>query len=431
MDKTGLVWFRNDLRIEDQKSLFKASQKYNSIIGVFCFDSNWFKETEYGFKKTEKFRAQFLIESVQELKNNLSKLNIPLFVYLEHPVKAIPKLCELHNCIEIFYQKEWTQEESDTELHLINKLPNLTFTSHYDQFLFEPNQLPMGMESLPEVFTEFRKIVQKKCKVNPCTSIDAFYTQTPIINPTKIPSLIDLGLDSFEVHSHSAFPFQGGENQAQKRMQSYFWESNKLSVYKKTRNGLLGTNYSSKFSSWLANGCISAKAIYHEIKKYEKEVTKNDSTYWLIFELIWRDYFKYISLKHQNNIFKLGGIKSRDYEWKNNAKYIKAWMEGNTGKYFVDANMRELHETGWMSNRGRQNVASFFAKDWKLDWRIGAAYFESMLIDYDVHSNYGNWMYVSGVGNDPRDRKFNVELQAERYDPKNKFQQTWLQKTLF
>ena len=84
-----------------------------------------------------------------------------------------------------------------------------------------------------------------------------------------------------------------------------------------------------------------------------------------------------------------------------------------------------------MSNRGRQNVASYFSKELLLDWRIGAAYFESMLIDYDVHSNYGNWLYISGVGNDPRDRKFNIERQAERYDPDNQYQNKWLQNHLF
>ena len=84
-----------------------------------------------------------------------------------------------------------------------------------------------------------------------------------------------------------------------------------------------------------------------------------------------------------------------------------------------------------MSNRGRQNVASFLSKQMKIDWRWGAQYFESMLIDYDVHSNYGNWMYNAGVGNDPRDRVFNVRLQAERYDPNNKYQNLWLQNTLF
>ena len=93
--------------------------------------------------------------------------------------------------------------------------------------------------------------------------------------------------------------------------------------------------------------------------------------------------------------------------------------------------MIELQQTGWMSNRGRQNVASFWAKEWEQDWRIAAAYFESMLVDYDVHSNYGNWIYNSGVGNDPRDRKFNIKRQAEMYDANGAFQKLWLQTSLF
>ena len=84
-----------------------------------------------------------------------------------------------------------------------------------------------------------------------------------------------------------------------------------------------------------------------------------------------------------------------------------------------------------MSNRGRQNVASYLAKTLQMDWRWGAAYFEAMLIDYDVHSNYGNWMYNAGVGNDPRDRVFNLRLQADRYDGNGTFQSMWLQKQLF
>jgi deoxyribodipyrimidine photo-lyase len=138
-----------------------------------------------------------------------------------------------------------------------------------------------------------------------------------------------------------------------------------------------------------------------------------------------------VSLKHQNDIFKIGGILNKDYEWKSTERQVQKWIDGETRSAFVNANMIELKKTGWMSNRGRQNVASFFAKELFLDWRIGAAYFETMLIDYDVHSNYGNWMYVAGVGNDPRDRKFNVDLQAERYDSNGKFQQLWLQETLF
>ena len=194
---------------------------------------------------------------------------------------------------------------------------------------------------------------------------------------------------------------------------------------------MLGTEYSSKFSSWLANGCISARTIYWEIQKYEQQFGSNTSTYWLVFELIWRDYFKYLSLKHKNNLFNIQGIKQVNYRWKKDTEVVSAWIHGKTSNAFVNANMIELKLTGWMSNRGRQNVASFFAKELLLDWRIGAAYFESMLLDYDVHSNYGNWQYVAGVGNDPRNRRFNVQWQAKKYDAQGKYQHTWLSPTLF
>jgi deoxyribodipyrimidine photo-lyase len=216
-----------------------------------------------------------------------------------------------------------------------------------------------------------------------------------------------------------------------KRIDHYFFETRKVGFYKQTRNGLVGLDYSTKFSAWLANGSLSAKTIYYKIKEYEKEFGSNQSTYWVVFELIWRDYFKYISLKYESKIFRIGGILDREYDWSTNQKVIQQWIDGETKDDFVNANMKEIKETGWMSNRGRQNVASYFAKELLVDWRIGASYFESLLLDYDVHSNYGNWMYIAGVGNDPRDRKFNTQLQAERYDGNHKFRKIWLEKTLF
>lgn len=131
-----------------------------------------------------------------------------------------------------------------------------------------------------------------------------------------MPTLKDLGLNDFIVVKRTAFPFVGGEPTALRRIQNYFWETKKLYFYKKTRNGLVGKDYSSKLSAWLANGSISPRTIYWEVKKFEDEVTKNQDTYWLIFELIWRDYFKYVSLKHQNRIFKIGGVLQKKYEWK-------------------------------------------------------------------------------------------------------------------
>ena len=194
---------------------------------------------------------------------------------------------------------------------------------------------------------------------------------------------------------------------------------------------MMGTEYSSKLSPWLANGALSPRTIYWQIRKFEEEMVKNQDTYWLIFELIWRDYFKFISIKYRDKIFALGGITDKEELWETNEKVKEDWINGNTSEPFVNAHMIELAKTGWMSNRGRQNVASYWAKILKQDWRIGAAYFEYALIDYDVHSNWGNWMYLSGVGNDPRDRVFNIKQQAEKYDPKEEYQRLWLRDLQF
>ena len=425
--KQGLVWFKNDLRIADNASLSHAINENDSIIAVYCFDPRQFGLNKYGFKTTEKFRAKFNIESVTELKENLKKININLLVYNDLPENVIPNIVTDNDIKTIYFQEEWTKDEVKVVENLRSKIDiSVDFKTVYDQFLFHPKDIPFEIENLPNVFTQFRNKCEKTIKVRPEFVAKSMPASNLIENKTEIPTLKSLGFEDFETDSRTAFPFLGGENQAKKRLENYFFETENLSVYKETRNGLIGADYSSKFSPWLANGCISAKTIYWEICKYEKQITKNDSTYWLIFELIWRDYFKYISMKYGQKIFKIGGILDKDYEWKTNKTLIDNWINGKTHEPFVNANMIELKNTGFMSNRGRQNVASYFAKNLLLDWRIGAAYFESMLIDFDVHSNFGNWMYVSGVGNDPRDRKFNIQLQANNYDPKNDYQNLWL-----
>jgi deoxyribodipyrimidine photo-lyase len=190
---------------------------------------------------------------------------------------------------------------------------------------------------------------------------------------------------------------------------------------------LIGENYSSKFSPWLANGSLSARRVFSEIKKFEKEVEANESTYWLVFELLWRDYFRFVAKKYVNKIFLKGGIKNKSLSYNNDFEVFEKWRTGKTGNDFVDANMTELMKTGFMSNRGRQNVASYLCKDLKIDWRWGASWFESQLIDYDVASNWGNWMYIAGVGNDPREaRYFNVNKQAEMYDQDKSYRKLWL-----
>jgi deoxyribodipyrimidine photo-lyase len=427
----GLIWFRNDLRTIDNHSLYNACRESEKVIGIYCLDPRHYETTPFGFKKTEKFRTKFLLQTLHELQQNLLEKNIRLLVYYGYPEQLIPEIAAKYQIDTIYSQNEWTSEEISVEQEIRN-LITVNWKTYYDQFLFHPDDVPFdNWEKIPEVFTDFRKQLEKKIRVRPTVSISAKPQINLIEETTPIPGLEDLGLEDFKQPEKTAFPFKGGEIQAKKRIKEYFWDSNKLSVYKKTRNGLVGKNYSSKLSAWLANGSISARTIYWEVQQYEKKIVKNEDTYWLIFELIWRDYFKYISLKHGNKLFKLSGILEKEYKWNQNPKALNQWINGNTPEHFVNANMIEIQKTGWMSNRGRQNVASYWAKEWEQDWRIGAAYFESLLIDYDVHSNYGNWMYNAGVGNDPRDRKFNIKRQAELYDADGKFQKMWLIPELF
>ena len=431
-ENTGVIWFRNNLRVADNDSLKKATDNHEKVIAVFFFNPKLFTRDEFGFQKTAKYRAKFLIETVTTLRKNLSDLNITLLTYFESPEDRIHKICDEFSIESIYTQKEWTREEISTNNLIRDTLPEtVNFIENYDQFLYHPEAVSTDFSNIPDVFTVFRKKLEKTVKIEAEFSISKLSLENIVENKTEIPTLKHLGFDEFTPNTKSAFPFSGGEDAALERLHTYFFETKKVSFYKNTRNGLVGKDYSTKFSPWLANGSISAKTIYWKIKEYEAEFGANQSTYWVIFELIWRDYFKYISLKYNTKIFKIGGILNKKYHWNSDEKSIQQWINGETKDDFVNANMIELKETGFMSNRGRQNVASYFAKELLLDWRIGAAYFESMLLDYDVHSNYGNWMYVAGVGNDPRDRKFNTQMQADRYDQNHKYRKLWLEKTLF
>lgn len=223
--------------------------------------------------------------------------------------------------------------------------------------------------------------------------------------------------------------FQGGESAALARLRYYLWDSDLVSTYFDTRNGMLGGDYSTKFAPWLALGCLSPRTVYAELKKYEKQRTANKSTYWcvnmlttfsrsissnrVIFELIWRDFFKFFTIKHGTKIFFQEGVIPRaGARWRRDPEALARWREGKTGWPLVDANMRELKATGFMSNRGRQNVASFLALDLDLDWREGAWWFESCLLDYDVASNWGNWVAAAGLTGG-RLNKFNITKQSK------------------
>ena len=424
-ETANLVWFRSNLRVEDNTSLSKAIRDSSRVIGYINIDPTIFELSDYGFKKTEKFRTKFLLESIQDLKKQLNDINISLIITNQDFESSINSIIKKYNVRSIYMQKEWTRDELAEEKQIPK---HINLIKDFDQFLYSPESVKEVYENIPRGFSNFRKKCEKYLNIEyPLQIPKPLDKKNNIDDVYSIPTLNDLGFEEFRVHKNSVFKFLGGETSAKERVYEYFFETKRISKYKLTRNGLLGKDYSSKLSSWLANGSLSVRYVYMQIKKYEEEIEKNESTYWLFFELIWRDFFKYVSMQHKDKFFSKSGIYGNSKDWSNNKELINRWINGETNEPFVNANMKELSKTGFMSNRGRQNVANYLTKELKIDWRIGAEYFESLLIDYDVHSNYGNWLYNAGIGNDSMQfRKFNPKLQSERYDPNKEYEKLWL-----
>lgn len=166
-ENTALIWFRNNLRVHDNLSLKKATENHSKVIAVYFFDPKLFKTDAFGFQKTAKFRAKFLLETITDLKKNLEALNITLLTYFESPENRIHVLCDALSISTIYTQKEWTREEVSTE-NLINSTLSDTvhFTADYDQFLYHPDAVSKDFSKIPDVFTIFRKKLEKTVKID-------------------------------------------------------------------------------------------------------------------------------------------------------------------------------------------------------------------------------------------------------------------------
>lgn len=411
-----ILWYRKDLRIHDHTALYVAMQQNKEIEAVYFFNLANEKEDEYGFRKCGMFRKKFLEESLSELQLNLNKLNIRLHVIKCNGFDEFIKIIKDFGIEQMMFHYCYGTEEKEEENQMKDFCTKyrIKLTGFHSHTLIHPNDLAFEPSKMPKQFTAFRKKVEHQLNIRKENSIENWS-----------------GKISFEKDNSSNFSndnlmnYKGGETEALKRLKYYFFDTHSIAKYKETRNGMVGADYSSKFSAWLSLGCISPRRIYYELKLYEDEYIKNESTYWLFFELLWRDFFNL--WVYLNPVVYFPFFKNNFKITMGELNHFEKWKNGCTGNDFIDANMLELLNTGFMSNRGRQNVASYLIHDLKINWVLGAKWFEEQLIDYDVCCNYGNWCYLAGVGNDSREnRYFNTERQAEIYDADKKFRNLWL-----
>ncbi|KAI3320777.1 cryptochrome [Xylariaceae sp. AK1471] len=434
-------------------------------------------------------RARFVAQSIWNLKENLTKLGNDLTIRIgryDEVLKDLVERLKRHqkNVSAVWMIAEEGYEEEQDEMSAAEACSTLgvDFQKWVDEkYFIDDRDLKLeSPQDLPDVFTTYRKLNEPlRGRPRPTRPRPLDGSLPKPIEISQVPSQSDpfeipVSLEAFEAallrpiepevpkvapmdEGKSTHPFRGGEDNALKRLE-YLIKSGNASLYKSSRNGLLGIDYSTKLSAYLAQGCITARQIHEELLHFEDGADQkfadtdgygqgeNEGTKAIRFELLWRDYMRLCTRKFRAKLFYRSGFRSdHTHKWKTGrtndmfadtqsqpteevSATLKRVLEGTTGQSLIDASQREVIHTGYTSNRARQNVANFLAKHLNIDWRYGAEWYEFLLVDYDVNSNWANWQYVAGVGNDPRGeaRIFNPVKQAFDYDKDGEYVRCWL-----
>ncbi|WP_136253582.1 DASH family cryptochrome [Onishia niordana] len=419
-----LVWLRDDLRLSDNP-LFQFASPPASLMCVYVLDERWISPLAPGLsaRRIGPARLGFLWQSLIALRGELLKRGGDLLVRMGDPSAVIAELATALSVVRIHVRDAAGYDEKADLSRLCERLPaGCDLRRCEGGTLFERPALPFALEDLPGSFSAFRRRMESANGVPAAQPAPVTLPLWPEDAPRGLPPLKDLCPDAaaWRADPRGEFRFQGGEEAGQMRLESYLWHTGAIARYKQTRNGLLGAEFSTRLSPWLALGCLSARQIHDQVRAWESDHGACESSGWVIFELMWREYFYWAARQAKAGLYGPRELPEPPAAFHD-------WCHGETGVPFIDAGMRELSSTGWQSNRVRQNVASFLVHDLGVDWRLGAAWFEHCLIDFDVASNWGNWGYVAGAGREAsRGHYFNVLWQARRYDPAGDYVSHWL-----
>jgi deoxyribodipyrimidine photo-lyase len=398
----NIMWFRRDLRLEDNTALFHALQSGKPVVPVFIFDTNILNDLE---DKSDQ-RVQFIHNAISALQLQLISLNSTLEVFYATPLEAFERLTKKYTIEKVFANHDYEQYAVDRDI-LINNLlkENQSMLCTYkDHVIFEKLEVAKD-DGLPyTIFTPYSK--KWKAKLTGADLL-SFATQSHFSNfyiqqPITVPSLRSMGF--FE--TEAKFPEKA-------------LPENIVVKYSEQRN-FPSINGTSKLGVHLRFGTISIRAIARRAMELNET---------FLNELIWRDFYQMILWNFPQ--VRRGDAFKKEYdliEWCNDEEQFQLWCNGKTGYPIVDAGMRELNATGFMHNRVRMIVASFLTKHLLIDWRWGEQYFAKKLLDYDFAANNGGWQWAAGSGCDaaPYFRVFNPTLQTEKFDKDLKYIRKWI-----
>ncbi|MEX2333246.1 MAG: DASH family cryptochrome, partial [Pseudohongiella sp.] len=351
-----------------------------------------------------------------------------LYIEYGYPEQQLIGLIARHKINRLVCSRQFGSDERKVLKLLAERFPKLDIEEVDATTLYDQTQLPMTPLQLLKGFTPFRKQAEQLPVPPPAQA--PMSLPRPVLRAVPIQATPEWIPGSYRRPAasqaqRSIAAIGGGERAGKDHLRRYF-ESTLPSSYKQVRDQLDGWENSSKLSPWLNFGCLSLRRVAQTLSQYEKTHGSNESTQWLFFELLWREYYQWLALAQGDKLYSIKGISNKPQHGCLHPERYQKWCHGNTPWPLVNACMRQLKETGYLSNRGRQIAASCFVNELGMDWRYGAAWFEHQLIDYDVAVNWGNWQYIAGVGVDPRGgRHFDIEKQTALYDPHGTYIERW------
>ncbi|XP_057963903.1 blue-light photoreceptor PHR2 isoform X2 [Malania oleifera] len=318
--RASIVWFRNDLRVHDNECLNSANNESVSVLPVYCFDPRDYGKSSSGFDKTGPYRAAFLIESVSNLRRNLREKGSNLVVRIGKPETVLVELAKTVGADAVYAHREVSHDEvkAEEKIEAAMKEEGVEVKYFWGSTLYHVDDLPFKLEDMPSNYGGFREKVQGLEVRKTMAALDQLkrLPSRGDVEPGEIPSLLDLGLNQSATMPQDGkqaanASMVGGETEALQRLKKFAAEC-QAQPHKGTNsseNSIYGANFSCKISPWLAMGCLSPRSMFDELKKTacrtisarkDNGGPSDPGMNWLMYELLWRDFFRFITKKYSS-----------------------------------------------------------------------------------------------------------------------------------
>ncbi|MEW7311720.1 deoxyribodipyrimidine photo-lyase [Buttiauxella gaviniae] len=418
---THLVWFRNDLRVNDNLALSAACRDPDArVMGIFIATPGQWRQHDMSPRQ-----AEFIWQHVQSLHAALAQRGINLVIHevdnFDDSLAHLKTFCTSHNVDALFYNYQYELNERQRDAAVEKMLGCEVICQGFDDsVLLPPGSVTTGNHEMYKVFTPFSRAFIKQLHEGLPECVSAPKARGAALETQKLNAF------DYPRKAVDSTLFPVGEQQAINQLRQFCRQP--VADYQQQRD-FPANDGTSRLSAYLAIGVLSPRQCLHRLLKEHPQALEGGAGAVWLNELIWREFYRHLLVAYPKLCRHQPFISWTDnVVWQQDEAQFIAWQQGQTGFPIVDAAMRQLNATGWMHNRLRMVTASFLVKDLLIDWRLGERYFMSQLIDGDLAANNGGWQWAASTGTDaaPYFRIFNPTTQGERFDAKGAFIRQWL-----